>query len=110
MVDRLVSDEAGDSSGVEVVVSVDEVVAYGDDPLLPDAVRVGGWLPVVGDALMCGAGVARSDQGDTHVAVGSGVIQPGWVDGFICAGDSLHPAPPPMHALCLRRMLLAASC
>ena len=50
--DSIVSDEARNSSGVEVVVSSD------------DAVRVGGWLPVVGDTLMCGAGVARSDRVD----------------------------------------------
>ena len=39
----LVSDATGD------VVSIDDVVACGDDPLLPDAVRVGGRLSVVGD-------------------------------------------------------------
>ena len=43
----LESDETGD------VVSVDDVVACGDDPLLPDAVRVGGHLSVVGDTLVC---------------------------------------------------------
>ena len=41
----LVSDEAGDSSVVEVV---GEVVACGDDTLLPDAFRGGGCLSVVG--------------------------------------------------------------
>ena len=50
----LVSDATGD------VVSVDDVVACGDDPLLPDAVRVGGRLSVVGDTLVCDSGVARS--------------------------------------------------
>ena len=55
----VVSDEAGNSSDVEVVASIDGVVACDDVPLLPDAVRVGGWLSVVGDTLMCGAGVAR---------------------------------------------------
>ena len=58
------SDGAGDSSGVEVV----DDVACGDDTPLPDAFRVGGWMPVVG----------------------LGVAQPGWVDGLICADDSLH--------------------
>ena len=43
--DILVSGGAGDSSGVEVV---DDVIACGDDAVLPDAFRVGGWLPVVG--------------------------------------------------------------
>ena len=43
--DILMSDGAGDSSGVEVV---DDVIACGDDAVLPDAFRVGGWLPVVG--------------------------------------------------------------
>ena len=70
--DSLVSDGAGDSSGVEVV---DDVFACGDDTLLPDALRVDGWLSVVG----------------------LGVAQPGWVDGLICADDSLRPEPPPMH-------------
>ena len=83
--DSLVSDGVGDSSGIEVV---DDVVACGDDtPLLPDAFRVGGWLLVVG----------------------LGVAQPGWVDGLICADDSLHPEPPPTHAMCLCRSLLAAA-
>ena len=58
--DSLVYYGAGDSSGVEVV---DDVVACGDDTLLPDAFRVGGWLS----------------------KVGLGVDQPGWVDGLICA-------------------------
>ena len=82
--DSLVSDGFGDSSGVEVV---DDVVACGDDILLPDAFRVGGWLSVVG----------------------LGVAQPGWVDGLICADDSLRPEPLPMHAMCLCRSLLAAA-
>ena len=47
----LVTDDAGNSSGVEVVMSID------------DAVRVGGWVSVVGDTLMCGAKEARSDRG-----------------------------------------------
>ena len=34
------------------VLSVDDVVACGDDPLLPDAVRVGGRLSVDGDTLV----------------------------------------------------------
>ena len=42
----LLSDETGD------VVSVYDVVACGDDPLLPDAVRGGGRLSVVGDTLL----------------------------------------------------------
>ena len=108
--DSLVSDEAGNSCRVEVVVSTDGVVACGDDPLLPDAVRDGGWLPVVGDNLMCGLGVARSDRGDTEVVVGPGVVQRGWVDGLICAHGSLRPEPPPMHGMCLRHLLLAAAC
>ena len=57
-----VSYEAGYSSGVDVVVPIGYVVACGDDPLLTDAVRAGGWLSVVGDTLMCGTGVARSDR------------------------------------------------
>ena len=82
--DSLVSDGAGDSSGVEVV---DDVVACGDDTLLPDAFRVDGWLSVVG----------------------LGVAQPGWVDGLIRADDSLRPEPPPMHAMYLCRSFLAAA-
>ena len=58
--DSLVSDGAGDSSGVEVV---DDVVACGDDTLLPDAFRVGGWLS----------------------KVRLGMAQPGSVDGLTCA-------------------------
>ena len=100
----------GDSSGVEVVVSVDDVVACGDNPLLPDAVRFGGWLPVVGDTFVCDSVEARSGRGDPEVVVGPRVVQPGWVDGLICADGSLQPEPPPMHAMCLRRMLLAAAC
>ena len=49
----LVSDETGD------VVSVDDVVACGDDPLLPDSVRASGRLSVVGETLACDSGVAR---------------------------------------------------
>ena len=79
--DSLLSDGAGDSSGVGVV---DDVVACGDDTLLHDAVRVACWLSVVGKTLMCGAGVARSDA---EAVVGLGVAQPGWVDG---ADDSLR--------------------
>ena len=67
-------------------------------------------LLVVGDTLMCGAGVARSDRGDTGVVVGPGVVQPGWVDGFIRTDGSLWSKPSPMHGMCLRRMLLAAAC
>ena len=66
--DSLVSDGAGDSSGVD---AVDDVVSCGDDTtLLPDAFRVGGWLSVVG----------------------LGVAQPGSGDGLICADDSLRPS------------------
>ena len=42
--DSLVSDDAGDSSGVEVV---DDVVACGDATLLPEDFRVGDCLSVV---------------------------------------------------------------
>ena len=105
--DSVVSDETGDSSGVEVVVSVYDVVACGDDPLLPDAVRVGGWLSVVGGTLVCGAGVARSGRGDTEVVVGQGVAQAGWVDRLICADGSLRPEPPHMHAMCLMAIVSA---
>ena len=54
--DSLVSVETGE------VVSVDDVVVCGEDPLLPDAVRVGGRLSVVGDTLVCDSGVARSGR------------------------------------------------
>ena len=80
----LVSDWAGDSSGAE---SVDDVVACSDDAVLPDVFRVGGWLSVVG----------------------LGVAQPGWVDGLVCADDSLRPEPPPMHAMCLYHSSLVAA-
>ena len=90
----LVSDEAGD------VVSV---VACGDDPLLSDAVRVGGRLSVVGDTLVCDSGIARSGIGDTEVMVVPGVAEPVWVDELFCADGSLRPEPPPMNALWLRR-------
>ena len=82
--DSLVSDGAGDSSGVEMV---GDVVACGDDAVLPDAFRVGGWLSVVG----------------------LGVAQPGWVDGLVCTDDSLRPEPPPIQAMCLCRSSLAAA-
>ena len=82
--ESVVSDGAGDSSGVEVI---GDVVACGDDTVLPDALRVGDWLSVVG----------------------LGVAQPGWVDGLVCADDSLRPEPPPMYAMCLCRSLLAAA-
>ena len=104
--DSVVSDETGEVVSVD---SVDDVVACGDDPLLPDAVRVGGRLSVVGDTLVCGAGVARSDRGDTEAVVGSGVAQRGWVDRLMCADDSLRPEPPPMYSMCLYRSLLAAA-
>ena len=94
--DSVVSDETGNSSGVDVVVSSDDAG--------------GGWLPVIGNTLMCGAGLARSDRGDTEVVVGPGVVQPGWVDRLICADGSLRAEPPPMQAKCLRHMLLTAAC
>ena len=103
----LVSDETGD------VVSVDLVVACGDDPLLPDAVSVGGRLSVVGDTHVCDSGVARNGGEDTDVVVVPGVAQPVWMDRLICADDSLRLEPPPMNALWLRRrpsMLLSAAC
>ena len=100
--DSVVSDETGE------VVSVDDVVACGDDPLSPDAVRVVDRLSVVGDTLVCGAGVAWSDRGDTEAVVGSGVAQRGWVDRLMFADDSLRPEPPP-YAMCLCRSLLAAA-
>ena len=105
--DSLVSDETGD------VVSIDDVVACGDDPLLPDAVRVGGRLSVVGVTLVCDSGVSRSGRRDTEVVVVPGVAQPVWVDGLICPDGSLRGEPPPMNALWLRRrpsMLLTAAC
>ena len=103
----LVTDETGD------VVSVDDVVACGDDPLLPDSVRAGGRLSVVGDTLACDARVARSDRGDTEVVVVPGVAPPVWVDRLICMDGSLRPEPPPMNALWLRcrpPVLLTAAC
>ena len=66
------------------VVSVDDVVACGDDPLLPDSVRAGGRLSVVGDTLACDSGVARNGRGKTEVVVVPGVAPPVWVDGLIC--------------------------
>ena len=92
----LVSDETGD------VVSVDDV-ACGDDPLLPDTVRVGGCLAVVGDTVVCDSGVARSGRVGTEVMVVPRVAQPVWVDELICADGSLRPEPPPVNALWLRR-------
>ena len=103
----LVSDATGD------VVSVDDVVACGDDPLLPDSVHSGGRLSVVGDTLACDPGVARSGSGDTEVVVVPGVAQPVWVDGLICVDGSLRPEPPPMNALwsrCRPPVLLTAAC
>ena len=90
----LLSDENGD------VVSV---VACGDDPLLPDAVRVGGRLSVIGDTLVCDSGIARSGRGDTEVMVVPRVAQPVWVDELICGDGSLRPEPPPVNASWLRR-------
>ena len=99
----LVSDETGD------VVSV---VEYGDDQLLPDVVRVGGRLSVVGDTLVCDSGIGRSGRGDTEVMVVPGVAQHVWVDELICADGSLRPEPPPVNASWLRRgpVLLTAAC
>ena len=91
----LVSDAAGDSSGVEVVVSSDNAV--------------GGWLSVVGDTLMCGAGVAQNDRGDTEEVVEPGVDQPGWVDGLMCTGSSLRPKRTPMHTM-FASYFIAMSC
>ena len=89
--DSVVSDETGEVVSVD---DVDDIVACGDDPLLPDAVRFVDRLSV------CGAGVARSDRGDTEAVVGSGVAQRGWVDRLMFADDSLRPEPPP-YAMCL---------
>ena len=107
--DSVVSGEAGESSRVDVFVSGDDVVC-GDDPLL---VGVGDCLVVVGDAMLCGAGVTRDGGGDAEssVVLGSGVAPPGGVDGLVCADDSLRPEPPPIRAMCLRYcILLAAAC
>ena len=107
--DSVVSGEAGKSSRVDVFVSGDDVVC-GDDPLL---VGVGDCWVVVGDAMLCGAGVTRDGGGDAEssVVLGSGVAPPGGVDGLVCADDSLRPEPPPIHAMCLRYcILLAAAC
>ena len=49
---------------------VDDVFACGDDAVLPAAFPVGGCLSVVG----------------------LGVTQPSWVDGLVCADDSLRPS------------------
>ena len=54
--------------------------------------------------------MARSDREYTEVVIGPGVVQPGWVDGLICADGSLRPEPLPMHAMYFSRMLLAAAC
>ena len=104
--DSVVSGEAGESSRVDVFVSCDDVVC-GDDPLL---VGVGDCLLVVGDAMLCGAGVTRGDGGDAEssVVLGSGVAPPGGVDGLVCVDGSLRPEPPPMHETCC--ILLAAAC
>ena len=32
---------------------------------------------------------------------GPRVVQPGWVDGLICADGSLRHEPPSMHAICV---------
>ena len=88
-------------------------VSGGDDPLLPDAVRVGGRLSVVGDTLVCDSGEARSRGGDTAVMVVPGVDQRVWVDELICADGSLRPEPPPLNALWLRHgppVILTAAC
>ena len=53
--------------------------------------------------------MARCDRRDAGVVVGPGVTKPGWVDGLVCADDSLRPEPPPMHAMCLCRSSLAAA-
>ena len=71
------SDETGD------VVSVDDVVACADDPLLPDAVRVGGWLSVFGVTLVCDSEVARIGRGDTGVVVCTR-------SGSTCLGGRAH--------------------
>ena len=80
---------------------------------LPDAVRVGGRLLVVGDTLVSDSGVARSGRGDVLLVVVPGVAQPVWVDGLISADCSLRPEPPPIGAIWLRRRpstLLTAAC
>ena len=93
-------------------VSVDDVVSCGDDPLLPDAVRVGGRLSVVGDTVVCASGVARSGRGDTDVVGVPGVAQPVWLDGLICVDGTLRLEQPPTKALWFRgrpSMLLTAA-
>ena len=71
----LVSGEKGD------ILSVDGVVACGDDPLFSGVVRVGGRFSVVGVTLVGDSGVARSGRGDTDVVVEPGMAQHIWVDG-----------------------------
>ena len=106
------------SAGVLDLCGVDTVV-YGVDEYLcrVSSVMTGGELDVcgydsvvpdeVGDNLGCDVGVARGSRGDTGW----------WLDqewfnlfGQTCADGSLRPEPPPIHAMCLRRMLLAAAC
>ena len=78
---------------------VDDVVASNDDPLLPDAVRVGSRLSVAGDTLVCDSGVTRNGRGDTEVVIVPVVAQLVCVYGLICADGSLRPEPPPMNAV-----------
>ena len=82
--------------GVSSVMTADELDVCGCDSLVSD---------VVGDTLVCGAGVARSGREDTEAVVGPGMAQRGWVDGLIWADGSLLPEPPPIHAMCLLRIV-----
>ena len=81
--DSVVSDETGE------VVSVDDIVACGDDPLLPDAVRVGGRLSVVGDILVCGTG-----RGDTEAWLDQELLK---VVGWTGSSAQTIPCAPSHH-------------
>ena len=86
-VDIVVSNEVGESSRVEMLVSDDDVVVFAEDPLL---VRVANCLSMAVDEVLCGAGVAWSGRrcAGPSVVVEPEVAPPGGV-----AGSSVQSAP-----------------
>ena len=96
--DSVVSDEASNSSRVEVVVSINDDVARGDEPLLHDAVRIGGQLSVDGYTLTCGAGVA----GVTEETMGFW-LEHEWFNLVGLTGSSAQTVPcDPIHHRCMQ--------
>ena len=105
--DSVVSDEAGESGGVEIFVSVCDVAWLMTHccPMWFVLVTVCRWLLTRCCVVLELARSGREDNGPS-VVFGPGLAPPGEVDGLVCADGSLWPEPPPINAMCLRCCVL----